>query len=78
MRGIVWQYAVRAGLSRLAVDSLTVAANEIATNSQLHGGGRGILRLWTQEGSVICEVSDAGRIVAAPLLGRTFPRVGAA
>lgn len=75
LRGIVWQYAVRAGLSRLGVDSLTVAVNEIATNSQLHGGGRGILRLWTQDGSVVCEVSDAGRISGSPLLGRTFPRL---
>jgi anti-sigma regulatory factor (Ser/Thr protein kinase) len=73
VRGIVWQYAVRAGLNRLGVDSLTVAANEIATNSQLHGGGRGFLRLWTQDGSVICEVSDAGRISGSPLLGRSFP-----
>jgi anti-sigma regulatory factor (Ser/Thr protein kinase) len=73
VRGIVWQYAVRAGLNRLGVDSLTVAVNEIATNSQLHGGGRGILRLWTQDGSVICEVSDAGRISGSPLLGRAFP-----
>jgi len=73
VRGIVWQYAVRAGLSRLGVDSLTVAVNEIATNSQLHGGGRGVLRLWTHGSSVICEVSDAGRISGSPLLGRTFP-----
>ena len=73
VRGIVWQYAVRAGLGRVDVDSLTVAVNELATNSQLHGGGRGILRLWTQDGAVVCEVSDCGRIVGAPLLGRTFP-----
>ena len=73
VRGIVWQYAVRAGLNRLGVDSLTVAVNEVATNSQLHGGGRGVLRLWTQDGSVICEVSDAGRISGSPLLGRMFP-----
>jgi len=73
VRGIVWQYAVRAGLSRLGVDSLTVAVNEIATNSQRHGGGRGLLRLWTQDGSVVCEVSDAGLITGSPLLGRTFP-----
>jgi anti-sigma regulatory factor (Ser/Thr protein kinase) len=73
VRGIVWQFAVRAGLSRLGVDSLTVAVNEIATNSQLHGGGRGILRLWTQDGAVVCEVTDAGRISGSPLLGRMFP-----
>lgn len=73
VRGLVWQYAVRAGLDRLGADSLTVAVNEIATNSQLHGGGRGLLRLWTRDGAVVCEVSDAGRISGSPLLGRMFP-----
>lgn len=75
VRGIVWQYAVRAGLNRLGVDGLTQSVNEIATNSQVHGGGRGVLRLWTQDGAVICEVSDAGQISGEPLLGRTLPSI---
>jgi len=75
VRGIVWQFAVRAGLNRFGVDSLTVAVNEIATNSVRFGGGKGTLRLWTQDGSVICEVTDAGHIAGSSLIGRTLPPV---
>lgn len=73
VRNIVWQYAVRAGLSNLAVEGLTVAINEIATNSVRHGGGRGTLRLWIEDGTVVCEVNDAGHLTGSSLVGRRLP-----
>ena len=49
-----------------------LAIDELAANSIRHGGGRGIVRLWTDRGSLVCEVRDQGRI-ADPLAGRHRP-----
>ena len=54
-----------------------LAAHEIATNSVRHGGGRGILRVWREAETVICDVRDSGRIAAQPLVGRVRPQLGA-
>lgn len=73
VRSIVWQYAIRAGLNSFAVEGLTVAANEVATNSVRHGSGGGTLRMWTEDGTVVCEINDAGRLTGSPLVGRRLP-----
>jgi anti-sigma regulatory factor (Ser/Thr protein kinase) len=59
-------------------DDLLLAVNEVVTNSLIYGGGFGTLRTWTEggPGTIICEVSDQGRI-ADPLVGRHSPRPGA-
>jgi anti-sigma regulatory factor (Ser/Thr protein kinase) len=49
-----------------------VAVNEIATNAVIHGGGPGTLRVWSERGSVVCEVSDPGQLID-PLAGRIPP-----
>jgi anti-sigma regulatory factor (Ser/Thr protein kinase) len=49
-----------------------LAVNEVATNSVVHGGGGGILRLWPEDEALICEVNDGGRI-DKPLAGREVP-----
>jgi anti-sigma regulatory factor (Ser/Thr protein kinase) len=66
------QIAAAAGLDRSRVGDLMLAANEIATNSVLHGGGRGMLRLWGDRGALMCEVRDAG-FIDEPLAGRRRP-----
>ena len=43
--------------------------NELAANSCLHGGGSGEVRLWAEDGHVVCEVRGAGTITD-PLAGR--------
>jgi anti-sigma regulatory factor (Ser/Thr protein kinase) len=48
------------------------AANEIATNSLLHGGGQGTARVWREDGVVVVEVTDGGHI-DHPLVGRQRP-----
>jgi anti-sigma regulatory factor (Ser/Thr protein kinase) len=72
---------VRATVERAAIDSdlnltrgedLVIAASEIATNSIRHGGGRGLLRIWQQGDTVVCEVRDGGRL-DKPLAGRQRP-----
>ena len=55
-----------------------LCVNEIAGNSLLHGGGAGVLRIWGEPSTLICEVADSGTI-ADPLVGRQNPsleRVG--
>jgi anti-sigma regulatory factor (Ser/Thr protein kinase) len=49
-----------------------LAVNELATNSMRHGGGRGVLSVWQENGTLLCEVTDRGHI-ADPLAGRERP-----
>jgi anti-sigma regulatory factor (Ser/Thr protein kinase) len=51
---------------------LVLAVSEIAANSVLHAGGRGVVRVWHEREGIVCEVSDTGRI-DEPLAGRIRP-----
>lgn len=42
------------------VMDLVLATNEAATNSLKFGAGWGLLRVWRQDGSLICEIKDDG------------------
>jgi anti-sigma regulatory factor (Ser/Thr protein kinase) len=72
VRDLVDARARLAGLSERAAGDLVLAVNELATNSVVHGGGQGVLRVWCEPDVLICEVSDAGGIVE-PLAGRQRP-----
>ncbi|MGX7828342.1 anti-sigma factor RsbA family regulatory protein [Actinokineospora sp. 24-640] len=72
LRDLVTIRAGAAGLDRDRALDLTLAANEIVTNSVCHGGERGTLRLWTEPEAVVCEVSDSGHLDSA-LIGRIAP-----
>jgi anti-sigma regulatory factor (Ser/Thr protein kinase) len=76
VRSTVADWAARAGLSRRRTADLVLAVNEAAANSIAHGGGHGVLRTWSENGSLICEVRDRGRI-ADPLVGRRRPALDA-
>jgi anti-sigma regulatory factor (Ser/Thr protein kinase) len=64
----------RAGMGPRAVADLVTATSELAANSVMHGGGTGTLRLWRENGSLIAEVGDEGRM-EEPLVGRLRPGV---
>jgi anti-sigma regulatory factor (Ser/Thr protein kinase) len=51
---------------------LVLCVDEIAANSLLHGGGAGVLRVWSEGSTFICEVADNG-VIADPLVGRQTP-----
>ena len=53
-------------------EQLVLAVNELATNSVRHGGGAGVLLMWEEDETLICEVRDSGRI-EEPLIGRSRP-----
>ncbi len=59
MRKLVASYAH--WLRREEIEDLVLAVNELATNSILHASGRGVLRLWRQGNTAVCEVSDSGK-----------------
>jgi anti-sigma regulatory factor (Ser/Thr protein kinase) len=64
----------RAGLGPRAVADLVIATSELAANSVMHGGGTGTLRIWRENGSLLAEVEDGGRI-EEPLVGRLRPGI---
>lgn len=72
IRAVVVRHAIDTRLAWGRTEDMVTAVNEIATNSLVHGGGQGWLRVWRQEDSFVCEVRDAGRI-DDPLIGRVAP-----
>ncbi|WP_327064939.1 sensor histidine kinase [Kitasatospora sp. NBC_01302] len=54
-------------------DDLVLAIGEAVANSVAHGGGSGVLRLWTRgDGAAVAEIHDAGQL-SDPLAGRSRP-----
>ena len=72
LRSSVARIAGDALLPAARVEDLVLAVNELASNSIYHGGGVGKLRIWRDGETMLCEVSDRGRI-EAPLVGRVRP-----
>ena len=65
------QEALESGLLEGRVEDLLLAVTEVATNALVHGSGRARVRIWSdpEDGALICEVADEGRI-DDPLAGR--------
>lgn len=61
--------AARFGLAGVRLEDLALVTAELTTNSVVHGGGSGVLRLWAEDEHVVCEVRDEGRLTD-PLAGR--------
>jgi len=60
LRTFVSRLAVAAGLGPGRTEDIVLVVNEIASNSLLHGGGRGTLRVWQDGDSFVCEIHDTG------------------
>ncbi|MGV9774941.1 anti-sigma factor RsbA family regulatory protein [Streptosporangium sp. NPDC003464] len=69
VRDFVVGHAGRMGLSGERLEDLRLIASELAANSLDYGGGSGTVRIWSENGHVVMDVSDAGHIVD-PLAGR--------
>jgi anti-sigma regulatory factor (Ser/Thr protein kinase) len=72
VRALVAATATAGGLSPNRTNDLVVAASELAANSILYGGGRGLASVWGAGGEVFVEVADAGTIID-PTVGRVRP-----
>ncbi|WP_112239612.1 anti-sigma factor RsbA family regulatory protein [Kribbella monticola] len=62
------------GLPGSRIDDVALALHEICTNSIRFGGGRGTLWMWSEDGALVLEVADRGRIDDL-LVGRVLPPV---
>src|SRR6266581_4659439 len=69
LRDQVSRRAVQEGISPSRAQDLVIAVHEIAANTVVHAGGAGILRIWRDGLSLVCEIGDDGRI-RDPLAGR--------
>ncbi|MFF3488809.1 anti-sigma factor RsbA family regulatory protein [Streptomyces sp. NPDC002701] len=57
------------GTSAARLQDLALVVAELTTNSVVHAGGGGTLRLWAESDQIVCEVQDLGRL-SDPLAGR--------
>ncbi len=71
-RRLVSRRAADAGLSAARANDFVLAVNEILSNSVRHGSGSGVLRIWQDDGRLVCELEGGGRI-NDPLVDRRRP-----
>jgi anti-sigma regulatory factor (Ser/Thr protein kinase) len=72
LRRFVAEQAHAAGLAPMRVADVTVAVNELATNTIGHAAGPGTLATWLEDGQLVYQLTDSGHI-ADPLAGRLPP-----
>jgi anti-sigma regulatory factor (Ser/Thr protein kinase) len=73
LRSCVACWATNARLGAERTERLVLSVSELATNSVRYGGGRGVVRMWREDETLICEVRDRGRI-EDPMTGRVAPK----
>ena len=69
LRAFMTSYATWAGAAAQAVSQFVQAVDEVATNAIEHGGGSGVIRIWTSPQAMSCEISDSGSGLSDPLAG---------
>ncbi|MBO1753208.1 sensor histidine kinase [Actinotalea sp. BY-33] len=75
IRRMVARHATSAGLEGRRIEDLVLAVNELAANSVDHGPGHGEVLAWREDGALMIEVRDTGRL-ASLLAGRVTPEPG--
>jgi anti-sigma regulatory factor (Ser/Thr protein kinase) len=76
LRGRLAGLALECGMGADRAEELVLAANEVVTNSVIHGSPPIVARCWVADGDFVCEVSDGGPGVADPFAGWTLPPPG--
>jgi anti-sigma regulatory factor (Ser/Thr protein kinase) len=69
VRRFVTEHATRYGLPDEELGGLLVAVTEVATNAVKHGTPPMAVRMWAENGDLICEVADCGLWRPGGLLG---------
>jgi len=70
MRAFVSSHASYTGADTRSVGPFVQAVDEVATNAIKHGGGSGVLQVWTGPQTILCQVSDSGPGLRDPLAGQ--------
>jgi anti-sigma regulatory factor (Ser/Thr protein kinase) len=78
VRTFVAEQATRHGLPNGALSGLLVAVTEVATNAVRHGTPPIAVRVWADDGDLVCEVADCGFWHPAELLGFLPPESASA
>lgn len=73
LRAYIADYTRGGVLPDAELQRLLVAVTEVVTNAQRHGVPPIVLRLWTEPGELVCEVSDGGSWRSATGHGRLPP-----
>jgi anti-sigma regulatory factor (Ser/Thr protein kinase) len=73
LRHTLHAQAALCGMPEPARESFVLAANEIATNAVVHGGGQGQLRLWCDQTHLHCQISDHGPGLSASAITTHLP-----
>ncbi|MGI5242695.1 ATP-binding protein [Dactylosporangium sp. CA-139066] len=60
VRTFVTDRSIALGLSPARADLLTLAVNELATNTLQYTQEGGSVRLWSESGQIVCDVEDQG------------------
>ena len=60
VRSFVRAAAVECGLAPTRADLLVLAVSELTSNTLQHTAGGGVVRLWSDDRRVVCEVVDGG------------------
>ncbi|MBA2471163.1 MAG: sensor histidine kinase [Pseudonocardiales bacterium] len=71
LRAFVTSHATQIGAHH--VEQFVQAVDEVVTNAVEHGGGSGVLQIWTGPQTMMCEVSDTGAGLLDPLAGHLPP-----
>ncbi len=61
LRKAVLAEAVAAGMPRDRANDVVLAVHELAANAVCHGGGTGRVQVHVADGSLHCQVTDAGQ-----------------
>ncbi|GAB3830286.1 ATP-binding protein [Dactylosporangium cerinum] len=60
VREFVRRHALALGMSEARTELLMLAVNELATNTVQHTIGGGQVRVWADDGHIVCDVVDQG------------------
>ena len=79
VRDVVRFYATQAGAVAQKAERFVQAVEEVMRNAIEYGGGSGVVRVWSDQRRMLCEVSDTGAGLRNPLdghlpCGRSTPR----
>ncbi|MEU4159209.1 ATP-binding protein [Actinoplanes sp. NPDC026670] len=70
VRAFVTERALALGLPEARIEVLTLAVSELTTNTLQHTSGGGHIRVWAEDGRLVCDVVDKG---SDRPFGRTMP-----